>query len=254
MKNKRTCLILCCLILAMFIPFTHVSAAPKGKVIYVTNSPNFYMTGLDWFTARGYVSNSIKTIFSDSLIIKNIDGSFSPGLAKSWQITNGGLSVKFTMVKNAKFSDGTPVTAEDVKYSLERYTKPELKYVFGKAWQKVLKDIVVEDDYHLTVNLNALYPDFIDRNGEYFGIAPKKYIEQVGDKGFADKPIGCGPQGHDCSDADGNAHHRQQCPRPAAGEVPPGMVHPAITYVNRRRRYPRRPSFPSAVRGPTRRG
>jgi peptide/nickel transport system substrate-binding protein len=43
-----------------------------------------------------------------------------PELAESWQISADGMSVIFRLRKNAKFHDGTPVTAKDAKWSLER--------------------------------------------------------------------------------------------------------------------------------------
>ena len=43
-----------------------------------------------------------------------------PELAESWQAASDGMSVTFKLRKNAKFHDGTPVTAKDVKWSLER--------------------------------------------------------------------------------------------------------------------------------------
>jgi peptide/nickel transport system substrate-binding protein len=43
-----------------------------------------------------------------------------PELAESWQMAPDGMSVTFRLRKNAKFHDGTPVTARDVKWSLDR--------------------------------------------------------------------------------------------------------------------------------------
>ena len=43
-----------------------------------------------------------------------------PELAESWQAASDGMSVTFRLRKNAKFHDGSPVTARDVKWSLDR--------------------------------------------------------------------------------------------------------------------------------------
>ena len=43
-----------------------------------------------------------------------------PELAESWQIAKDGMSVTFKLRKNARFHDGTPVTAKDVKWSFDR--------------------------------------------------------------------------------------------------------------------------------------
>jgi len=48
------------------------------------------------------------------------DGSVIPALAKSWEISEDGLTYTFKLVEGAKFHDGTDFTADDVKFSLDR--------------------------------------------------------------------------------------------------------------------------------------
>src|SRR5439155_112674 len=45
----------------------------------------------------------------------------APSLAESWTVSKDGLTYEFVLRKGAKFHNGDPVTAEDVKFSLERY-------------------------------------------------------------------------------------------------------------------------------------
>ena len=54
-------------------------------------------------------------------------GTFAPqpGLAKSWEFSNGGKTIVFHL-RDAKFSDGSPVTAEDVAFSLNRFKDPKV--------------------------------------------------------------------------------------------------------------------------------
>jgi len=47
-------------------------------------------------------------------------GVLKPELAESWQVAADGMSVTFKLRKDAKFHDGTPVTAKDVKWSFDR--------------------------------------------------------------------------------------------------------------------------------------
>ena len=65
----------------------------------------------------------------DSVLYSNVfegltrfaaDGSVVPGLARSWEISDDGLVYTFSLVEGAKFHDGTDLTAEDVKFSLDR--------------------------------------------------------------------------------------------------------------------------------------
>src|SRR5512138_982116 len=57
----------------------------------------------------------------DALVKPMPAGMTTPSLAESWNESKDHLTYTFTLRKNAKFHDGSPVTAEDVKFSFERY-------------------------------------------------------------------------------------------------------------------------------------
>ena len=48
-----------------------------------------------------------------------------PGIAKSWEFSNGGKTITFHL-RDAKFSNGSPVTADDVVFSLNRFKDPKV--------------------------------------------------------------------------------------------------------------------------------
>ncbi|HWM79375.1 MAG TPA: ABC transporter substrate-binding protein [Methylomirabilota bacterium] len=55
-------------------------------------------------------------------LVKPMPGNINaPSLAESWTLAKDGVTYEFVLRKNAKFHNGDPVTAEDVKFSLERY-------------------------------------------------------------------------------------------------------------------------------------
>jgi len=56
----------------------------------------------------------------DTLFFPNLDGSLKPWLAKSWTISEDGLSYTFELVPGVKFHNGDELTADDVVFSLER--------------------------------------------------------------------------------------------------------------------------------------
>jgi peptide/nickel transport system substrate-binding protein len=80
-----------------------------------------------------------------------------------------------------------------VKYSLETYMRKELRYLFSPFWRKNITSIEVLGPYQVRVNLKTPDPGFLARMWWGTGIFGKKYRESVGDKGFADKPVGTGP-------------------------------------------------------------
>src|SRR5215470_16221557 len=55
-------------------------------------------------------------------LVKPMPGNIStPSLAESWTSSKDGLTYEFVLRKNAKFHNGDPVTADDVKFTFERY-------------------------------------------------------------------------------------------------------------------------------------
>src|SRR5438445_4718619 len=126
-------------------------------------------------------------------LLKPMPGSGSaPSLAQSWSMAKDGLSAEFTLRPGIKFHNGYPVTADDVKFSFERYRG-------GAA--KILKDTVNEIQIlapnRLRFALNEPWPDFPAFYGTFVAIAgwvvPRKYVERVGEEGFRKAPIGAGP-------------------------------------------------------------
>ena len=102
-----------------------------------------------------------------------------------------GLTYDFVLREGAKFHNGEPVTAEDVKFSFERY---------HGASHDLMKErvaaIETPDPRHVRFKLKKPWPDFLTFYASATGagwIVPKKYVEKVGDDGFKKAPIGAGP-------------------------------------------------------------
>jgi ABC-type transport system substrate-binding protein len=69
-------------------------------------------------------------------------GEHRPMLAKSWQISEDGKQFTFNLDERAKWFDGSPVTAEDVKFSFEVFSMPGAKAPFRKS---KMRDFVAID-------------------------------------------------------------------------------------------------------------
>jgi len=63
-------------------------------------------------------------LVGDTLIAKDFDGNFVPHLAKSWDISEDGLTWTFTLRDDVIFHDGTPLDAEAVRFSFDRILDP----------------------------------------------------------------------------------------------------------------------------------
>ena len=121
-----------------------------------------------------------------------------PWLATGYEASADAKTWTIKMVKNAKFHNGDPVTAKDVKWSIER----TLKLNKGPAWMLSavldVKDITVVDDYTLKFQLKTPYAPFISVLPWFYVMNPKQVMahEKDGDYGqgwLKDNEAGSGP-------------------------------------------------------------
>ena len=134
----------------------------------------------------------------DSLVGFDLEkGGTGPGVAEKWERSADGQSWTFYIRKGLKFHNGDPLTAHDVKFSLERKMSPESIASGAAALKRAVKSIEVMNEHTVRVYTNGVIPHFpasLSRAVFMEGtVMPKKYIETVGTKGFREKPIGSGP-------------------------------------------------------------
>ncbi|GIU91663.1 MAG: peptide ABC transporter substrate-binding protein [Acidimicrobiia bacterium] len=68
---------------------------------------------------------TIYELVYDTPIGLDLDGNYVPELAEEWSVSDDGLTWTMKLVENARFHDGTPLTSEDVKFSLELWRDNE---------------------------------------------------------------------------------------------------------------------------------
>ena len=116
----------------------------------------------------------------------------TPSLAESWTVSKDGLTYEFVIRKNARFHNGDPVTADDVKFTFERY-----KGAGGKLLKDKVKEVQVVAPNRARFVLKEQWPDFMAFYGTSATgagwIVPKKYIEKVGEEAYKKAPVGAGP-------------------------------------------------------------
>jgi peptide/nickel transport system substrate-binding protein len=81
-----------------------------------------------------------------------------PGLAASWEPGKDGLSYTFQLDPNAKFHDGSDVTADDVKWTTDRLLSPEIKSSWAQNWYSPVKGATVVDKKTVRVELKSPWP------------------------------------------------------------------------------------------------
>jgi len=136
----------------------------------------------------------------DTLLLPTSDGKgIKPGLATAWKLSDDGKSVTLTLRPETKFSDGSPITAEDVKWSLERAAKPG-----NGVWQflvSAIDNVTITDPHTVVIHLSHPDPGILSALTVFTtAIMPEKQFEpEPGatdhDKAtaFAEHPVGSGP-------------------------------------------------------------
>ncbi|HWN91240.1 MAG TPA: ABC transporter substrate-binding protein, partial [Verrucomicrobiae bacterium] len=181
--------VLCAVILLTATP---AAAAPEGTLTFALHfSP--VTRWLDPAEGESTITPFLLLYALHDGLLKPMAGSGSaPSLAESWSMSRDGLSAEFILRPGIKFHNGEPVTADDVKFSFERYRG-------GAA--KILKDTVKEIQIlapnRLRFVLKEPWPDFPAFYGTFVAsagwVVPRKYVERVGEEGFRKAPIGAGP-------------------------------------------------------------
>jgi peptide/nickel transport system substrate-binding protein len=131
-------------------------------------------------------------VLHDALVKPMPGNIMTPSLAESWTLAKDGVTYEFVIRKNAKFHNGDPVTAEDVKFTFERY-----KGSGAKLLKERVKEIQVVASNRVRFVLKEPWPDFMAFYGTSATgaswIVPKKYIERVGEDAYKKAPVGAGP-------------------------------------------------------------
>ena len=128
----------------------------------------------------------------DALVKPMPGGIMTPSLAESWSLARDGVTYEFVIRKNAKFHNGDPVTAEDVKFTFERY-----KGASAGLLKEKVKEIQTPAPNRVRIVLKEPWPDFMSFYGTSATgaawIVPKKHIEKVGEAEYKKAPVGAGP-------------------------------------------------------------
>jgi len=136
----------------------------------------------------------------EPLVSFDTEGKIIPWLAEKWAVSDDLLTYTFTLRSGLQFSDGTPVTAADAKFSLDRHIKVQGPLPLAAP----IKAITATDDQTLTITLkNADTPFLSELTGFSNGVFPKDFAGLT-EKEFFSHPIGTGPWVVDTWDPSGD--------------------------------------------------
>lgn len=125
----------------------------------------------------------------ETLIRRDAEGNLEPALATEWEQSDDGLTYTFTIREGVKFHDGTEMTAEDVKFSLERFADPDVQiYSFLLT---TLDSVEVTDPQTVVVRMKSPNPLFLAGAALTF-VVPRSIADQPEDY-LETTSLGTGP-------------------------------------------------------------
>jgi peptide/nickel transport system substrate-binding protein len=173
-------------------PDPRAAGAPEGQMtwaVHVSIAPAWFDPG----EHPGIVTSMLVFYALHDALVKPMPGNASaPSLAESWTLSPDGLVHEFALRRGVIFHNGESMTAEDVKFSFERY-----RGAAAKLLKEKVAAVEVVDPLRIRFRLREPWPDFM----AFFAtpatgagwIVPKAYVQAVGEDGFKKAPVGAGP-------------------------------------------------------------
>lgn len=190
---------------------TETEASASGEKVITAAISTAWDTMMPLNTTSNYTRMICDQIY-DRLTQSKADGSIEGRLAESWTVNEDSSAVTFKLHENAVWSDGEPVTADDVVFSYQMYSDPQveaksryhLQYIAGvdDSGAELSEDsieVTADDTYTVTFNLKtSMYADTFLQDIDTVYIIPKhifegKTAEEINAPTLWANPVGSGP-------------------------------------------------------------
>lgn len=163
--------------------------AAKPKDTLVIGFPTD-ITTMDAHKATGLHIIGLDSQVGDLLVHLDDKGTPKPWLAESWEWQDGGKSLVLKIRDNVKMHDGNVLSAEDVRYSIERFRKLSI----GAAALGMVKKIEALPGNKVRLSMDAPFAPLLPSLAyNTITIYSKAAVEKAGDDNFHKAPAGPGP-------------------------------------------------------------
>ncbi len=126
----------------------------------------------------------------DNLLTRDATGKIVPQIATGWKYRSG-TEIEFTIRTDVKFHDGSPLTIDDVVFSVKRIINPAFKSPQLSQFNSIV-EAAAEGKDKLVLKTSVAYPALLAQLVK-LSIVPKAYVEKAGDEKFNLEPMGSGP-------------------------------------------------------------
>lgn len=146
---------------------------------------------LDPHNNQSLTAFSIELLIYDRLVDKDAEGNIVPSLATEWEELDE-VTIRFHLREDAFFHNGDKVTAEDVKYTIERAETMPGSSSFMSAFDGAGTTVV--DEHTIDIKLHTPFAPIYNYLASARGcIVNKAEMEKIGSDAYGRKPIGSGP-------------------------------------------------------------
>jgi peptide/nickel transport system substrate-binding protein len=144
------------LLLVCSIAVGTAATKPQGQMtwaLHFTTAPTYF----DPAETPGIITPFLFLYAMHDALVKPMPGNpQAPSLAESWSESADGLTYEFKLRKGVTFHNGDPFTAEDVKFSLERY-----RGASANLYKEKVKAVEIVDPHLVRIHLKEPWPDFM---------------------------------------------------------------------------------------------
>ncbi len=169
---------------------TPVPSYPKGGTLSIADLSGIF--SMNPFTASRH-SYPQYAAFDTLLTLKpDLSGYLGDLVEDQWEISTDHLSVTFHVRPGVKFQDGTPVTAQALKWNLDQWMAKDVIFPQGEDLPKVYQSSEAPDGETLVVNLSRPYAPLFYELALLEIVSPDAYTS-IGATNFARAPVGSGP-------------------------------------------------------------
>jgi peptide/nickel transport system substrate-binding protein len=169
---------------------THRAASGGATLtIAFSQEPDTLDPAVTGLTAVAQIDRNIV----DTLIWITPNGKYTPDLATSWTITDGGKVYTFQLRHGVKFQDGTPFNAQAVVFNFERIMNPATKSIGAIGAMGPFQSAKAVGQYTVVVTMKAPYAPFLTNLGDpTLGMQSPTAIKKEG-ANYGLHPVGTGP-------------------------------------------------------------
>ncbi len=161
-------------------------AGKETLVVDLVNEPATLDPHRQWNPDSYYAYRNIY----DNMVTRDAAGNIVPQVATSWQAISDSV-IEFKIRNDIRFHDGTPLTADDVVFSVKRIIDPDFKSPQLGQFNQII-DAEKVDDSTVRLTTDGPYPPLLAQLVK-LSIVSKAYAQSVGDEGLNRNPMGSGP-------------------------------------------------------------